>query len=447
MFRAAHPIQLRKFRNRNTQLHIETLERRELLSGTPPTVTKVEVGSTAWSSAFVQFLNPSNPEAIGYAVPVGSAAQSATLTWDNIDRIALTFSKDVNVDAADLSLSGVNTAAYHFADFHYDPLTRVAVWQLSAPLDRDRFRIDLDANGAHPVKDLDGNVLDGEWTNNVSTISGNGTAGGDFEFNFNVLPTDVNNTANINSLDYVYIRQLDGKTTASSGYIAKRDIDGNGTINSVDWQKALDRALQVLPTGTPAGTSNDAPTTSGLNLVKITDASVDVAISLLSGFADNENGASGLTYSIVSNSNPALFDSAAINSPSKSLVVNAANGVTGRASLVVRAMDAGGLTVDTTVTIDINRDNEPPEIHNFSISTVRPGTFLVSGDVVDDDDDVANFMVDFWNVFTVRSVVDQYGHFEFAITLTPSTWGTELAIVQDSHGLASDVYAHDIYML
>ncbi len=446
MFRFARSLQSRTLRNRKNRFQIESLERREMLSGTPPTVTKVEVGSTAWSSAFVQFLNPANPSAVGYAIPVGSSAQSATITWDNINEIAITFSKDVNVDAADLSLSGVNTTVSQFSDFHFNPITHVAVWKLATPLDRDRFRIDLDGNGASPVRDLEGNILDGEWTNNVSTVSGNGTAGGDFEFNFNVLPTDVNNTTNINSFDYAYIRQLDGKTTTSSGYLAKRDIDGNGTITSVDWQKALDRALQTLPTGTPAGTSNDAPTTSGFNLVKITDASVDVAISLLGGFADNENGASGMTYSIVSNSNPALFDSAAINSTTKSLVVNAASGAAGRASFVVRASDAGGLTVDSTVTIDVNRDNEAPSIVNFSIGSLGNGLYLVSGDVVDGDDDVSKFIVEFWNVFTIRSAVDDYGHFEFAVELPLNSWGTEYAVTQDPHGLASDVSWHDIYM-
>ena len=87
--------------------------------------------------------------------------------------------------------------------------------------------------------------------------------------NFNVLPTDVNNTGNITSYDYVYIRQLDGKSTTSTGYIAKRDVNGDGVINSTDWQEALDRAYQALPSGSPAGTYNDAPTTSGFDLIQI----------------------------------------------------------------------------------------------------------------------------------------------------------------------------------
>lgn len=446
MFRSARRFQPSTTRNRKNRLDFETLERREMLSGTPPTVTKVEVGSTTWSSAFVQFLNAPNPNAVGYAIPVGSSAQTAALGWDNINEIAITFSEDVKVDASDLSLSGVSITAYPYSGFHYDPLTHRAIWKLSAALSRDRIRIDLDANGADPVRDLDGNTLDGEWTNGVSTVSGNGTAGGDFEFSLNVLPFDTNNSATVTYDDYLSIYQLDGKTTTSSGYLASCDSDGSGAIDSGDWEYAFDHIGQSLPAGTPAGTTNDAPTTSGFGLVKISDASVDVAISLLSGFADNESGASGLTYSIVSNSNPGLFDSAAINTTTKSLVVNAAGSASGRANLVIRATDAGGLSVNSTITIDINRDNAPPSIVNFAIGSLGNGLYLVSGNVVDGDDDVSKFIVEFWNTFTIRSATDDYGHFEFAVELPLNSWGTEYAITHDPHGLASDTSWHDIYM-
>ena len=329
-----HPA--RGYRNRlNSRLRhgtgFEALERRDMLSGTPPTVTNVEVASTAWSTAFVGYLQTAGLGTNGYSIPRGSTAQSATLTWDNINQIMLTFSKDVRADAADLSISGINTTAYGISNFRYDPQTHVATWTLNAAIDKDRLRLDLDANGSDPVRDLDQNILDGEWTNNVSTASGNGTAGGDFEFNFNVLPSDVNNTSNITAIDYTYVRQLDGKSTSSSGYVAKRDIDGSGLIDSTDWQEAWDRGGQVLPSGSPAGTNNDAPTTSGFAVVEISDDAVDVAICLPSHFDDVEDGGSGLTYSIVSNSSSSLFDTAAINPSTKDLVLNAANGSSGLA--------------------------------------------------------------------------------------------------------------------
>ena len=53
----------------------------------------------------------------------------------------------------------------------------------------------LNADGSNPIEDAAGNRLDGEWTNPTSTTatggsvypSGNGTAGGNFDFRFNVL--------------------------------------------------------------------------------------------------------------------------------------------------------------------------------------------------------------------------------------------------------------------
>ncbi|MEX0641980.1 MAG: hypothetical protein WD468_04730 [Pirellulales bacterium] len=413
------------------------LERRDLLSAAP-TVVAVEVASTSWSETFVDYLQTSGQGEEGYSIPKGSSAQSASLTWTNLDQIKIKFSKDVIIDSADLSLSGVNTTAYGFSNFHYDPQTRFATWTLSSPLDKDRLRLDLDAGGADPVRDLDENTLDGEWTNNVSTVSGNGTAGGDFQFNFNVLPTDVNNSANITSYDYIYIRQLEGKSTTSPGYIAKRDIDGSGLIDSTDWQEAIDRYFETLPTGSPAGTSNDAPTTSGFELVQISDASVDVAISLSSNFGDAESGGSGLTYSILSNSNSSLFDTASVNQSSQELVLNAASGVSGRATIIVRATDAGGLFVDTPITVDVDRENQAPVISNYFISYAGAGTWIVEGDVTDPDDDVSDFIVQFFNVFVTRSAVDENGHFEFAIILDENEWGFEYAVTFDPHGLQSN---------
>jgi hypothetical protein len=407
-----------------------------MLSGSP-VVTKIEVASTDWSTAFLTSINGSNSTAVGYAIPLGSNAQSATLTWDNIDQIAITFNEDVIVDASDFSLSGVSVSEYVVAAFRYDPLKFTAIWTLTTEIDSDRVRIDLDASGADPVRDLLGNVLDGEWSNNVSVMSGNNVAGGDFEFTFNVLPTDVNNTGNITSYDYVYIRQLDGKTSTTSGYISKRDIDGNGIVNSVDWQKALDRALEVLPSGAAAGTFNDAPTSQGPVLVSITSGAVDTAVSLLSYFDDQESGSSGLTYSIVSNSNPEFFDTAAIDS-SNHLLLRSAGAASGRATIVVRATDAAGLSVDTDVCVDVNRENQPPVIDAFTIGDLlTAGMVWVSGHVVDDGD-VSKLYVQLTGVINVRAAVDENGNFGFAWWLPEGTEGLVKAQLTDQHDSLSN---------
>jgi len=423
---------------------IESLEERIALSGTPPKVVDVEVSSTQWASAYVAYLESNGLGEGGYRIPVGSNAQTAALPWNNLDRIKIKFSDDVEIQAADLSLTGKNTTSFAFAGFFYDPQTCTATWTLNAPLVKDRLLIDLDANGIDPVTDLEGNVFDGEWTNNVSTFaSGNGNAGGDFEFLLNVLPGDENSTGQVNYADYVAVRSQDGKSTTTAGYNFKYDIDGSGQINSTDWQFVLGKAGNTLPTGSPAGVTNDAPTTKGFGLTTISNAAIDVAISLRSGFADNESGANGLTYSISSNSAPSLFDSATINQSTGELVVNAASGVSGRATFTVSATDSGGVTTSSNVSVDVNYVNQPPIIQYPLAEYQGAHTWLISGTVVDDED-VTDLIVEFYGVFETRAAVYPDGRFEFAVILEDDPYGWEFAVTHDRHGLESNTVSVEI---
>jgi hypothetical protein len=151
-----------------------------------------------------------------------------------------------------------------------------------------------------------------------------------------------------------------------------------------------------------------------------------------------------LTYTILSNSDPSLFDTFSINSSTKSLVLNTASDATGRAEIVVRATDAGGLSVDTTITIDVNRENQPPEICNLGIIDIAIGVWRVSGDVVDPDDDVGHFIVEFSNTFNTRAATDQTGHFEFIVYLAPEAVGLESIQTCDPHGGDSPIYIWDM---
>jgi len=444
----------RKIRSSPRTRTFESLEPRIALSGTPPTAVEVEVASTAWSSGFVSYLNSQGLGDDGYRIPVGSSAQTAPLPWNNLDQIRITFSEDVDVQAADLSLSGIDTTSFTFSEFFYDPQRFIATWTLAAPIAKDRLQIDLDASGIDPIRDLDGNILDGEWTNNVDTFaSGDGSAGGDFEFLFNVLPGDVNASGQVTYLDYIYVRQQEGKSTVSPGYNAKYDVDGSGLIDATDWQDVLARAWQSLPTGNPAGVGNDAPTADQFDLVSITDDAVDVAISLLTGFADAEDGASGLTYTIKGVSETlmggsgsgggqgswSLFDSVGINQSTGALVVNAKAAVSGRAVITVSATDSGGISTDTTISVDVNYVNQPPLITEFLAEQYPGNSWIISGRVSDPDDDTVGWIVEFYGVFDTRAAVWPDGRFEFAVTLDPGVWGWESAVTWDPHGLQSNI--------
>lgn len=424
----------------NRICRVESLEQRLALSAGPPTVTNVVVSSTHWSSAFISHLNPNGSGLEGYSVPAGSTGQTTALPWNNVDRIRIQFSEDVNVQAADLALSGKNVASYSVSDFFYDPQTHFATWTLTTPIARDRLMIDLDANGIDPVRDLDGTVLDGEWSNNVDTFSsGNGQAGGDFEFLLNVLPGDANSSGQVTNMDYVVTRAQDGKSTTSTGYNAKYDIDGSGVIDSADWQYVLSRVNTALPTGNPYGVGNDAPTNSGFARQSISNAAIDYAISLWGAYGDVESGASGLTYSVASNSAPTLFDSVAINQGTGHLILNAASGVSGRAYVAVVGTDAAGLSTESIVTIDVNRNNLSPQILDCQHAWASENTWIISGTVTDADDDMTGLLVEFHGIRTTRAAIYPDGTFELAIILEDGETGDLSAITYDPHGSHSNM--------
>jgi hypothetical protein len=404
-----------------------------------PRVVAVEVASTSWSPAFVQYLQNGQTDKKGYDIPLGSSAQSDTLPWTNLDQIRIKFDTNVVLNSADLSVSGVNRTAYAFTDFHFDPQTRWATWTLADSIVSDRLQLDLDGNGARPVRDFGANALDGEWTNNSSTVSGNGTAGGDFEFKFNVQPADVNNSGAVALSDQTAVLAHVGQSTTSSGYSAKYDIDGSGTIDAVDSLAALSRVLQSLPTGSPAGTNNDAPTTSLFGIYKIDDASSNLTLGLTYGFADAENGSNGLTYSIVSNDRPDLFSAVSVNS-SKQLVVNSNSGASGLATIVVRATDSGGLFADTPVKVGVNYENVPPDIRLFNSSNVGSGTRIYWGHVDDPDDTLTDLVVYVYgDLFETYCGVDENGDFQFAVILDEGAVGTEYAFAVDLSNGWSDI--------
>lgn len=409
-----------------------------MLSGTPPTVIDLHVASSEWTSSFDDYLQSHSLGDLGYRIPTGTSAQSKSLPWFNIDVIVISFSEDVNVQAADLSLSGISAASIAFSDFSYDALAHVATWTLASPLPKNVYQLDLDGNGVDPVTDVDGNILDGEWTNNSDTFaSGNGTAGGDFAFMFKVLPGDIIQNNGVEYYDYYAAASRQGLTTASSNYLALADIDGSGVIEAQDAQDVYSKLWSTYSSGSPVGTTNDSPSTDGGESVYIDNASTDYALSLWSAFQDAETGDNQLTYQILSNSNPSLFDSVSINSSSGNLVMNAASGQSGRSAITVRATDSVGLTSIATFFADVFYVNQPPVL-DYIATSQGSDTWLISGSVSDPDDVVEGMLVNFSGVFDLRASVREDGTFEFAVIVDSEDWGWEWAQVVDPHGLASD---------
>jgi hypothetical protein len=241
-----------------------------------PTVTNVLVRGTAWT--------PSFPSYNGYSIPVGSGSQLLSLPWTNINQIKVVFSENIVVDITDLTLSGINIPLYDTVDgtFSYNPTTFTATWTLpdSTYIGADKIVLRLNADGADPIRDFAGNRLDGEWTNPPSTIpapsiypSGNGTAGGDFLFRFNVLPGDVNQNGYVQASDGLLVRGALGSSVGQSGYTIFKDLNGNGYIQSNDGLLARGRLGNSLPGGEP--TANSFPSNTMLTAAALPTATTD----------------------------------------------------------------------------------------------------------------------------------------------------------------------------
>ena len=217
----------------------------------------------------------------GYSIPVGNGSQLVTLPWGNIDQIKVVFSENVTVNQDDLKLDGVNLAAYAFKPdlpdgspndgFVYNPATFTATWTLTGPIGSDKLLLQLNADGSNPIEDAAGNRLDGEWTNPTSTTqsssstypSGNGTAGGDFSFRFNVLPGDATGNGTVDTGD---LTVLSGHWKQSG--VLGGDFNGDGVVNTGDLTMLSGNCDMSLPSAEPvAGSFGSPPTVTNVAVV------------------------------------------------------------------------------------------------------------------------------------------------------------------------------------
>lgn len=237
-----------------------------------PRVAQVFLAGTAWSPAFVARLATLGLGSAehGYSVPAG-AGQLATLPWTRIDRIAVRFDAGVSVGQDDLAVRGINVPAYAIKTFSYDPATMTATWTLTRAIGRDRVLLDLDGDAPGGVTSGAGGsagaaaLLDGEWPGAGGAYpSGNGTAGGDFEFRLNVLPGDVNRDGRVTALDLFQVRQRLRTSTSRPGagtrrYDVFRDVTAEGKIDFRDLLAVRRARFQPLPAGEPSGDDPAAP--------------------------------------------------------------------------------------------------------------------------------------------------------------------------------------------
>lgn len=134
------------------------------------------------------------------------------------------------------------------------------MWTLATPITNDKVRLFLD--------DALVSGLDGESANGDSAQaypSGDGLAGGDLDFRFNVLRGDATKDGTVNALDLGFIKQRLNKTAANPGtgagaYSVFADLNADGHINALDMSAARVRINGRLPTADPSAIASPPAT-------------------------------------------------------------------------------------------------------------------------------------------------------------------------------------------
>ncbi|HEY4311894.1 MAG TPA: peptidylprolyl isomerase [Pirellulales bacterium] len=232
----------------------------------PPEVTGVLVDSTSWSQSYLQQLASNGQSSGGYSIPTG-AAQTRDLPWSNLNQIQIVFNRDVNVQQNSLLLTDKLGVQYLIRGFTYNPSTYTAVWTLGGSIGADNMQIHLSSTGPYAVTDRSGNSLDGDWRDGLQFFpSGDGLAGGNFDFSFNVLPGDINQDGIVNAQD---------TALASSSWLKanwRADFNGDGIVNVLEMAMISSAWLSSLPAnGAPA---NATVATSALSVAATPPASV-----------------------------------------------------------------------------------------------------------------------------------------------------------------------------
>jgi len=227
---------------------------------TPPAVTAAYVSSSSWVGAFKEWMDAQRlgSALYGYAIPAGSH-QLDPLPWLGLDRVSLSFSRDVVVARDDLSVRGTSGGDDPIAAFGYDRSTKTATWLLGRPVQSDKVLLTLDAGPAGVTARNSTTTLDGEWSNGQDAFpSGDGAAGGDFRFRINVLGGDVTRNGRVDATDLLQVRQRqdvlsDPHRRSRTDYAVFHDVNGDGRINATDLALVRRQFGSTLPTTEPAG--------------------------------------------------------------------------------------------------------------------------------------------------------------------------------------------------
>jgi hypothetical protein len=198
--------------------------------GAPRVIDVIVSGSTSTHAPF------------SFSTVDGSGLQLRTVPVGAADTISIVFSEDVNVVGPNLRVVGLQTGNIPtLAQFSYDSATKTAMWRFQGWVLGDQYLISL----SDSVTDLTGNRLDGEWVNpatlstanvNISEFpSGNGFAGGHFNFVATLLSGDYDLDGIVNQTDYYIFDASWQSGIFEDALFTDGDGNGDGSVDSGDF--------------------------------------------------------------------------------------------------------------------------------------------------------------------------------------------------------------------
>lgn len=221
-------------------------------AATPLNVNGVFVRSSQWSPSYstLAVFTTVGSTSLGWALADGAQqlTDAATLSWTNVDRISLRFNQPIRQPAAGaLSLVfGGSAATIGSTTALGAPvlLENGTVAERTVPgLATGKYRAVATSSLFAAANDA-GNILDGEWTayaGSFATGSGDGTIGGDFAYDFDVLVGNVaTGDRTAAGTEVMAVTLLDN--TAETAQVGKAvttvnfrcDVNGSGSIDSAD---------------------------------------------------------------------------------------------------------------------------------------------------------------------------------------------------------------------
>ena len=286
-----------------------------VVNPTAPEVNAVYVSGSAWQQSFLNFLgnNGLGDSQLGYRL-MGGPNQLGSLPWVDINIIAVAFSRDVNINTANIALIGspdlAPPPALSAATYSYNSTTHVATWVYRNSLPLDKYLLSIPSASVTSV--ASGQALDGEFANGSGALlpSGDAVAGGDFNFRFNILPSDVDQNGVVTGLDGGGVRQHFLQYTTTTGYNPLYDTYGKGEITGLDLLTVQGALLTSLPATDPT-----APAGGGINSGSGSSApslAQSPATAATPSAATSDPASSGSTSGALSSSPDASISNAAV---------------------------------------------------------------------------------------------------------------------------------------